>query len=59
MTAAADLIRATVRNRFDNEVRAASMAIHRRRRSERCRAVFSLRVSRREQSLLLSHAAVA
>jgi len=39
-TAAAHLIRATVRNRFENQVRVASVAIHRRRRSDRCRAVF-------------------
>jgi hypothetical protein len=59
MPAAAELIRALVRNRFDNKLRAASVAIHRRRRSDRCRAVFSLRLSRREQSLRLSHTAVA
>jgi hypothetical protein len=51
MPAAAELIRATVKNRFDNQVRAAAAANHGRRRSDRCRAVFSLRVSRREQSL--------
>jgi hypothetical protein len=51
MTTAAELIRATVKNRFDNQLRAASVAIHCRRRSDRYRAVFSLRVSRREQSL--------
>jgi len=39
MTAAADLIRAAVRNRFDNVVRGTSVAIHRRRRSDRSRAV--------------------
>jgi hypothetical protein len=59
LPAAADLIRATVRNRFDNQVRAASVAIHCRRRSDRCRAVFSLRLSRREESLRLIHTAVA
>jgi hypothetical protein len=48
MPAAAELIRATVKNRFENQVRVASAAIHRRRRSERCRAVFlSSRVTAR------------
>jgi hypothetical protein len=39
MTAAADLIRATFRNRVDNQVRGASLANHRHRRSDRSRAV--------------------
>jgi len=37
MTAAADLIRATVHNRVDNQVRGASLANHRHRRSDRSR----------------------
>ena len=39
MTAAADLIRATVHNRVDNQVRGASVANHRHRRSYRSRPV--------------------
>jgi hypothetical protein len=39
MTAAAELIRATVHNRVDNQVRGASLANHRHRRSDRSRAV--------------------
>ena len=39
MTAAADLIRATVHNRVDNQVRGTSLANHRHRRSDRSRAV--------------------
>jgi len=39
MTAAADLIRATVYNRVDNQVRGASLANHRHRRSDRSQAV--------------------
>jgi len=39
MTAAADLIRATVHNRVDNQVRGASLANHRHRRSDHSRAV--------------------
>ena len=39
MTAAADLIRATVHNRVDNRVRGASLANHRHRRSDRSRGV--------------------
>ena len=46
MTAAADLIRATVRNRVDNQVRGASLANHRHRRSDRSRAVLPV-VTRR------------
>jgi hypothetical protein len=57
--AAADLIRAPVNNRVDNEVRGASVAIHRRRRSDRFRDVLPYRVSRREQSLQPSHTALA
>ena len=38
MTAAADLIRATVPNRVDNQVRGASLAIYRSRRSDRSRS---------------------
>ena len=39
MTAAADVIRATVHNRVDNQVRGASVANHRHRRSYRSRPV--------------------
>jgi len=39
MPAAADLIRTTVKNRFDNEPPGASVANHRRRRSDRSRIV--------------------
>ena len=39
MTAAADLIRATVHNRVGNQVRGASLANHRHRRPDRSRAV--------------------
>jgi len=39
LPAAADLIRTTVNNRVDNEVHRAAVANHRRRRSERSRAV--------------------
>ena len=39
MTAAADVIRATVHNRVDNQVCGASLANHRHRRSDRSRAV--------------------
>ena len=39
MTAAADVIRATVHNRVDNQVRGASLANHRHRQSDRSRAV--------------------
>ena len=39
MTAAADLIRATVHNRVDNQVRGALLANHRHRRSDRSRVV--------------------
>ena len=39
MTAAAGVIRATVHNRVDNQVRGASLANHRHRRSDRSRAV--------------------
>ena len=59
MTAAADLIRATVHNRVDNQVRGASVANHRHRRSDRSRGVFArCRVSRRDQSLRPSHTVV-
>ena len=59
MTAAADVIRATVHNRGDNQVRGASLANHRHRRSDRSRAVFyRCRVSRRDQSLRPSHTVV-
>ena len=59
MTAAADLIRATVHNRVANQVRGASLANHRHRRSDRSRAVFTrCRVSRRDQSLPPSHTVV-
>ena len=58
MTAAADVIRATVHNRVDNEVRGASLANHRHRRSDRSRAVLPARVSRRDQSLRPSHTVV-
>jgi hypothetical protein len=40
--AAAEVIRATVNNRVDNELRGASVANHCRRREERSRAVFPL-----------------
>ena len=39
LTAAAEMIRASVTNRVDNGVPGASVAIHGRRRSERSRAV--------------------
>jgi hypothetical protein len=55
------LIRATVHNRVDNQVRGASLANHRHRhrRSDRSRAVFyRCRVSRRDQSLRPSHTVV-
>jgi len=59
MTAAADVIRATVHNRVDNQVRGASLANHRHRRSDRSRAVLlRCRVSRRDQSLRPSHTVV-
>jgi hypothetical protein len=59
MTAAADVIRATVHNRVDNQVRGASLANHRHRRSDRSRAVLhTVAVSRREQSLRPSHTVV-
>ena len=59
MTAAADVIRATVLNRVDNQVRGASLANHRHRRSGRSRAVLPrCRVSRRDQSLRPSHTVV-
>ena len=41
MTAAADLIRATAKNRVDNHVTGASVANRRRRRSDRSRTVLS------------------
>jgi hypothetical protein len=59
MTAAADVIRATVHNRVDNQVRGASLANHGHRRSGRSRAVLPrCRVSRRDQSLRPSHTVV-
>jgi hypothetical protein len=39
LPAAAEMIRASVKNRVDNGVPGASVAIHGRRRSERSRAV--------------------
>ena len=59
MTAAADVIRATVHNRVDNQVRGASVANHCHRRSDRSRAaLLRCRVSRRDQSLRPSHTVV-
>ena len=46
MTATADLIRATVHNRIDNQVARASVANHRRRRSNRSRAALPTVVCR-------------
>ena len=46
MTATADLIRATVHNRIDNQVAGASVANHRRRRSDRSRAALPTVVCR-------------
>ena len=42
MTAAADLIRAIVHNRVDNQVRGASLANHRHRRSDRSEPFYLL-----------------
>jgi hypothetical protein len=42
MTAAVNLIRSMEKNRFDNQMRVASVAIQRRRRSDRFRAVLPL-----------------
>ena len=50
MTAAADLIRATVNNRVDNEVRGASVATHRHRRLDRSRVVLPAVVYRAANS---------
>jgi hypothetical protein len=48
--AAADVIRPTVHNRVDNQVRGASLANHRHRRSDRSPSRFTCyRVSRRDQ----------
>ena len=59
MTAAADLIRATVHNRADNQVPGASLANHRHRRSGPLPSRFArCRVSRRDQSLRPSHTVV-
>ena len=46
MTATADLIRATVNNRINNPVASASVANHRRRRSDRSRAALPTVVCR-------------
>ena len=59
MTAAADVIRATVHNRVDNQMRGASLANHRHRRLDRSHRLFSCcRVSWRDQSLRPSHTVV-
>ena len=47
-----DLIRATVNNRFDNEVIGAAEAIHCRRRPDASEPFYPFVLSRREQSLL-------
>ena len=59
MTAAADVIRATVHNRVDNQMSGASLANHRHRRLDRSPSRFSCcRLSRRDQSLRPSHTVV-
>ena len=59
MTAAANLLRATVNNRVDNEVLGASVAMHSAADRTAPEPFTHCRFSRREQSLRPSHTAVA